>query len=39
VAEFLRYAYYHGVIPDVPELNILGAETGDGDSPGAREPV
>lgn len=39
VAEFLRYAYYHGVIPDVPELNILGAETGDGDSPGAPDAV
>lgn len=25
-AEFLRYAYYHGILPDVPELHLFGAE-------------
>jgi len=25
-AEFLRYAYYHGVLPDVPELHLFGAD-------------
>ena len=27
VREFLKFAYYHGVLPDVPELNYLSAES------------
>ena len=29
IAEFLKYAYYHGVIPDVPELNFLSPSSPD----------
>ncbi len=29
--EFLRYAYYHGVLPDVPDLRYFGAVDGEED--------
>ncbi len=29
LTEFLRYAYYHGVLPDVAELNFYGSDEGD----------
>lgn len=29
IREFFRYAYYHGILPDVPDLNFFGA----GDAP------
>ena len=29
VSEFLRYAYYHGILPDVPDLRFFGAEEDD----------
>ena len=32
IREFLRYAYYHGILPDVPDLRFFG--TDDKDEPG-----
>jgi len=32
IREFLRYAYYHGILPDVPDLRFFGAE--DEEEPG-----
>ena len=32
IREFLRYAYYHGILPDVPDLRFFG--TDDADEPG-----
>ena len=32
IREFLRYAYYHGILPDVPDLRFFGSE--DTDEPG-----
>jgi len=32
ISEFLRYAYYHGILPDVPDLRFFGAAA-DGDDP------
>ncbi|HUI10711.1 MAG TPA: MqnA/MqnD/SBP family protein [Bacteroidota bacterium] len=29
IREFLRYAYYHGILPDVPDLRFFGAAAGD----------
>jgi len=31
IREFLRYAYYHGILPDVPDLRFFGAPGGDDD--------
>ncbi|HMK38957.1 MAG TPA: hypothetical protein VK569_06425, partial [Bacteroidota bacterium] len=34
ITEFLRYAYYHGILPDVPDLRFFGSEDADdGDLP------
>jgi chorismate dehydratase len=27
IREFLRYAYYHGILPDVPDLRFFGSES------------
>ncbi len=32
IREFLRYAYYHGILPDVPDLRFFGSE--DEEEPG-----
>lgn len=29
MTEFLRYAYYHGVIPDIPDLRFFGRDPGE----------
>ena len=35
ISEFLRYAYYHGILPDVPDLRFFGASRDDEmDAPG-----
>jgi chorismate dehydratase len=34
IREFLTFAYYHGVLPDVPELNYLSTEAHDESSDG-----
>jgi hypothetical protein len=26
IREFLRYAYYHGILPDVPDLRFFGSD-------------
>jgi hypothetical protein len=26
VSEFLRYAFYHGILPDVPDLRFFGED-------------
>jgi chorismate dehydratase len=31
VREFFRYAFYHGVLPDIPELQFYGASPAEGD--------
>ena len=28
IREFLRYAYYHGILPDVPDLRFFGSRGG-----------
>lgn len=33
IREFLRYAYYHGILPDVPDLRFFGSD--DADEPGS----
>ncbi len=34
IREFLRYAYYHGILPDVPDLRFFGSpETGEDEPP------
>ena len=34
IREFLRYAYYHGILPDVPDLRFFGSEdAGEGGLP------
>jgi len=35
ISEFLRYAYYHGILPDVPDLRFFGAaDDGGAEAPG-----
>jgi chorismate dehydratase len=31
IREFLRYAYYHGILPDVPDLRFFGSPEEDGE--------
>jgi hypothetical protein len=31
IREFLRYAYYHGILPDVPDLRFFGAQEAEGE--------
>lgn len=34
IREFLRYAYYHGILPDVPDLRFFGTDDAEEDGPG-----
>jgi chorismate dehydratase len=38
IREFLRYAYYHGILPDVPDLRFFGSEDADMPDPGLLSP-
>ena len=38
IREFLRYAYYHGILPDVPDLRFFGVDDGDETGPPLMSP-
>lgn len=38
IREFLRYAYYHGILPDVPDLRFFGSDDADESAPPLLSP-